>query len=175
MVDVKTTLSECAHPPTEFNAWYKSTRLIGALDDLTRAYGSQVSNRTELSLRTRIVINIGSLICALICNKLGPGEITFNYKWLRCYIFAFQGNEPLYIARSSMYMYKPRSYILNTLLCSSLTQNVFIVSRLLGYSLDINLLHYGFSVLKSQINKEIELTCKVRTLERTLDGTLDRN
>ena len=56
MIDVKTILSGCAHLPTEFNTWYKGTRLIGALDDLTRAYGSQASTRTEMSLRPRIVI-----------------------------------------------------------------------------------------------------------------------
>jgi len=103
-------LSECAHLPTKFNAWYKSTRLIGALGSLTGAYGSQASTRTELSLRTRIVIN--------------------------------------------------------TLLFSSLTQNIFIVLRLSGYNLDINLLHCGFSALESQIDEEIELACKERWRER---------
>jgi len=56
MIDVKTMLSECAHLPTEFNTWYKGTRQIGALDDLTRAYGFQASTRMEMSLRARIVI-----------------------------------------------------------------------------------------------------------------------
>ena len=49
MIDVKTILGEYAHLPTEFNAWYKGTRLIGDLDDLTRAYGSQAFTRTEMS------------------------------------------------------------------------------------------------------------------------------
>lgn len=84
-----------------------------------------------------------SLVCALICNKPAPCEITYNYKRLRCYIYLFFGGmsfwDALYIAWSSVYIHKPGSYIINTLLFNSLKQDVFI-----GYNLDINLLHYGF-------------------------------
>jgi hypothetical protein len=83
--------------------------------------------------------------------------------------------DAVYIARSSVYIHKPGSYVVNTLLFSSLTQNVFIISWLSGYNLDISLLQYDFSALKSQIDEEIELTCEVGTLERTLDGMLGRN